>query len=40
MHDALSLPLDVEASLKATDRQSAEGAIKIWEDLNRYRVVI
>lgn len=40
MHDALSLPLDVEASLKATDRQSAEGAIKIWEDLNRYRAVI
>jgi len=40
MHDALTLPLDVEESLKAITRQGAEGAIKIWEDLNRYRAVI
>ena len=40
MHDTLTLPLDVEESLKAITRQGAEGAIKIWEDLNRYRAVI
>ena len=32
--------LDVTASLEATGRQHAEGAIKVEEDLDRYRAVI
>ena len=31
---------DVAASLDATTRQNAEGAIKVWEDLDRYQTVI
>lgn len=32
--------IDVEASLAATHRQHAEGAVKVAEDLDRYRAVI
>jgi cephalosporin hydroxylase len=32
--------LDIEASVIATQRQNAGGAIKIWEDLDRYERVI
>lgn len=32
--------IDIKASLLATGRQNAEGAIKIREDLDRYRTVI
>ena len=32
--------IDVEASLAATSRQHAEGAVKVAEDLDRYRAVI
>jgi cephalosporin hydroxylase len=36
----LPTSLDIEASLKAMDRQNAGCAIKIWEDLERYQAVI
>jgi cephalosporin hydroxylase len=36
----LDLSLDVVASVRACSRQNAEGAVKIWEDLDRYRAVI
>jgi len=32
--------IDVEASLMATTRQNAEGAVKVWEDLARYEAAI
>lgn len=31
---------DLEASIEARNRQHAEGCVKTWEDLDRYRVVI
>lgn len=32
--------IDIEASLAAVGRQSAEGCVKTWEDLERYQAVI
>ena len=36
----LDLALDLAACLEATGRQNAEGAIKVWEDLDRYRALV
>jgi cephalosporin hydroxylase len=36
----IQLFLDVEASAVATNRQNAEGMIKTWEDVSRYRRII
>lgn len=34
------MSFDLQASLAAVDRQNAEGCVKTWEDLERYRTII